>query len=94
MFLLFSISLRGLVMHKDQMTCISRRDKNKNIFSKKIDSHRRWNTYSLIDIRNGSLACANETYPLSEICSITGFAQSMPCTLHGTNEKVDLEIIT
>ena len=60
-----------------------------NIFSNEITlTRRRWNLYSQILIENDKLVCANETYLLTEICFNNG--EKQPCTLHGTNEIVDI----
>lgn len=71
------------------MTCVSRRDyEDKNLFIQRKYSKDRWNLYTQIAIENNTLICANESYPLTEIChSLSG---SQPCTLKNTNEIVDI----
>ena len=75
------------------MTCLSRRDSDKDIFDsgtqKKPKTKRRWNFYSLIDIKGGNLTCQNEdeTYSIDELCH--QFTEdNQKCTLDGTT--VDL----
>ena len=61
--------------------------KNKNFY---LTNNRRWNLYINIAIENDTLVCANERYPLTEICNYEFI--SKPCTLLGNNEEVDIGI--
>ena len=72
------------------MLCISRRDPNKNIFSNHKKNKMRKNFFTMINILNGRLNCAKESYYLEEMC----YDQSVfkPCTLIGTQENVDLGV--
>ena len=72
----------------DKLKCISRIDKNdKNLFKEK-DIRRRWNLFTQITVENNKLQCAEETYPLTELCHDA--TPSQPCTLKDTNEVVDI----
>ena len=86
---LILLDFRLFVQRTRKMTCISRKDKDMNIFSNEMTlTGRRWNLYSQILIENDTLVCADETYLLTEIC-FNSF-RTLPCTLHGTNEIVDI----
>ena len=84
---------RIVLKNLNEMTCISRRDKNKNLFSMQNNiKRRRWNLYPLIAFEKGMLVCANESYPLEDLCLYEYNAKSQPCTLLGTTETVDISI--
>ena len=68
------------------MRCISRKDANNNLFKQGNEEIRRRNLYSQIAIENDTLICANETYPLIDLCN--DYTVSQPCTLQVTNEVV------
>ena len=75
------------------MYCISRRDKDRNLFVEGNGNKRlRWNLYSQIAIENDMLICAKEAeaYNLTDICYIEFGSKTQPCTLLGTNEFVDI----
>ena len=72
------------------MNCISRRDKDKNLFIEKTDRKSRWNLYSQITIENDTLICAKEAYNLTDICNNNGYYEGQTCTLMDTNEVVDI----
>ena len=72
------------------MNCISRKDKDINLFSKEKNGKGRWNLYSRIAIENNSVVCAKESYLLTSLCFTDGTYRTQPCTLQGTNENVDL----
>ena len=84
--------LSWYVEQSNKMNCLSRSDRDKNIFLEQNNFKRRWNIFPLIGIENGSIVCANETYPLEDICYLDEHTESRPCTLLGTNEIVDLAI--
>ena len=55
------------------MTCFSRRDKNKELFTRKIKKtynpyKQRRNYNLLLDVKNGTLFCKNRNYTLYELC--------------------------
>ena len=66
------------------MKCISRNDMNRNLFLQ--DTYKRWNLYSQIGIQNGTLVCANEKYPMTELCHRDhgDVVPTRPCTLAST----------
>ena len=72
------------------MNCISRiDDKDKSLFVEPNTRKGRWNLYSEIAIENNeTLKCANETYPLIDVCNNQATVQL--CTLLDTNEVVDI----
>ena len=74
----------------DAMTCLSRRDPDKDIFKKVKKAHinKRWNYYSMvnIDLKKRMLECQKEHYPLDGICKDDH--KSRPCTLKNTNNEV------
>ena len=72
------------------MNCISRRDKDKNLFVKDSDRKGRWNLYSQITIENDLLICAKKAYNLTDICHNSGNYEPQTCTLLDTNEVVDI----
>ena len=79
----------------DAMTCLSRRDPNKDIFKKVKKSHinKRWNIYNMVDIdlKKRMLECQKERYPLDDVCMFRDLDQSRKCTLDNTNnEAVEL----
>ena len=73
------------------MTCLSRRDPNKDIFKKVKKSHinKRWNFYNMvnIDLKMRMLAGQKESYPLDAVCN-NYHDYSRPCTLKNTNNEV------
>ena len=80
----------------DAMTCLSRRDPNKDIFKKvkKQQKSKRRNFYNMVDIdlKERMLECQNESYPLHDICMFEDFLTGKDCTLKNTNnELVDLD---
>ena len=76
-----------------KMSCISRKDKDKNLFAEKTDRKSHWNLYSKIAIENGNLICAKETHDLTDICNVwSGYFEQQTCTLLDTNEVVDIGI--
>ena len=70
------------------MNCISRNDKDKNIFVVKTNLKGRWNLYSQIAIENDMLVCATKKYKLTDICR--NYIDSNSCTLLDSNEVVDI----
>ena len=73
------------------MNCISRRDKEKNLFVETTTRKSRWNLYSQIAIENDMLICAEKAYNLTDICSInSGYYEPQTCTLLDTYEVVDI----
>ena len=76
----------------DAMTCLSRRDPNKDIFKKVKKSHiinKRWNFYKMVDInlKKMMLECQKESYPISDdLCKDDD--KRRPCTLKNTNNEV------
>ena len=72
------------------MTCLSRRDPNKDIFKKVKKSHinKRWNLYKMvnIDLKKRMLECQKERYPLDGVCKADD--KRRPCTLKNTNNEV------
>ena len=71
-----------------EINCISRKDKNKNLFLQEKNPNSRWNLYAQLAIEEDSLVCANETYRLKKICYY--MFNDQPCTLQGTGEVVDI----
>ena len=71
------------------MNCISRTD-DKKVFVQRNNRKSRWNLYSQIAIENDKLKCANETYPLIEVCN--DYYANKPCTLQDTTEVVNIGI--
>ena len=75
-----------------KMNCISRRDKDKNLFLEKKDRKSRWNLFSQITIENDTLICVKEAYNLTDICNTqSGHYETQTCTLMDTNEFVDID---
>ena len=72
------------------MNCISRRDKDKNLFEETTDRKTRWNLYSQILIENDMLICAKKAYNLTDICNTNTNNEPQTCTLLDTNEVVDI----
>ena len=70
------------------MFCLSRNDQGKNIFTTK--RRKRWNFYPLIDIKNGSLICKNEAYPIDKLCG-SGEVRNWKslCTIDSTTVNLD-----
>ena len=76
-----------------KINCISRKDKDKNIFLEKTDRKGRWNLYSQIAIENDKLICAKNEYNLTDICNTyAGYIEQQPCTLLDTSEVVDINV--
>ena len=56
------------------MTCFSRQDTNKELFTRKIkkgynDPNKQRRNYNLLlDVKNGTLFCKNRNYTLYELC--------------------------
>ena len=79
------------VSDASQMNCISRRDKEKNLFVETTTRKSRWNLYSQIPIENDMLVCAKTVYKLTDICKLEIFDYNpKTCTLLDTNEVVDI----
>lgn len=76
-------------MSTETITCLSRKDPDKDLFAN-VEKQRkkRWNYYLWIDIKNGTLICQNETYPINELCEEQSGSQ--PCTLPNSNDIVEL----
>ena len=76
-------------MTVDAMTCLSRREPNKDIFKKvkKPQKSKRRNFYNLLTIKDGMLVCQSESYRLDNICVYDDY-QSRNCTLDNTNNEV------
>ena len=74
----------------DAMTCLSRRDPNKDIFKKvkKQQKSKRRNFYNMVDIdlKKRMLECQKERYPLDGVCKADD--KRRPCTLKNTNNEV------
>ena len=73
-----------------KINCISRRDKDKNLFLDKTYRKGRWNLYSQIAIANDLLVCAEQAYNLTDICNYSTFNKRQTCTLLDTNEVADI----
>ena len=76
------------IQDTSKINCISRiDDKDKNLF---VQENRkgRWNLYAQIVIENGTLRCAKESYPLTDLCN--DCVEPQPCTLQDTNEIVNI----
>ena len=76
-----------------KINCISRRDKDKNLFLDKTYRKGRWNLYSQIAIENDMLMCAKKAYNLTDICyyhSLANNIEPQTCTLMDTSEVVDI----
>ena len=95
MTIISCFQFRVAIDEKTKMNCISRRDHDKKLFTRQSNFKQRFNLYKLIDIEDGTLNCANEKYPLTEICYNEFHNQTLPpsqfCTLLGKNQIVDLE---
>ena len=56
------------------MTCLSRMERNKNIFDSKQNEgtakKKRWNFFAEVEIKDGNLTCQNRNYTFDEICDI------------------------
>ena len=85
---LFFVTLFRLGLSPDTMFCLSRNDKEKNIFTTK--RRKRWNFYPLIDIKNGSLICKNENYSINKLCG-SGEVKNWKsfCTIDSTTVNLD-----
>ena len=74
------------------MTCFSRGDKNKEIFSRKpkrgIKSKLRRNFNTLVSFEDGMVQCKNNNYKTSDLCNGKG-RDGQKCTLQ-TGEAVNL----
>ena len=85
-------SCRGYGITLDAMTCLSRRDPNKDIFKKvkKQQKSKRRNYYSMVDIdlKKRMLECQKERYPLDDVCTFFYWSQSRTCTLDNTNNEI------
>ena len=79
-------SCRPFGITLDAMTCLSRRDPNKDIFKKvkKQQKNKRHNFYNLMP-DDGMLVCQNESYPLKEVCLFRDRWQRKNCTLKNAN---------
>ena len=69
-----------------EMTCLSRKDPNKDIFN--TQKRKRWNFYPLLRISNGTLFCDKERYDIKDLCYVNAFDQK--CTINGV--KVELSV--
>ena len=78
-------------LQSSAMTFVSRTDPNKNIFVKQYyhNTIKRRNYYPLLELKNGTLSCQNETYFLDDLCYANEI--NRPCTLPGTHEIDDLD---
>ena len=75
------------------MTCFSRRDENKELFTRKIKKSynpykQRRNYNLLLDVKNGTLFCKNKNYMIDELC-LRNQDGSQICGLK-TGEEVEL----
>ena len=79
------------------MTCFSRRDANKELFTGKIKkgpNKRRRNYNLLLDVKNGTLFCKNKNYTIDELCIYQDPDRDLPsqsCVLK-TGEEVELNM--
>ena len=92
MYILSSIFRASSIYNSDYMTCFSRGDKNKEMFSRKpkrgIKSKLRRNFDALVSFEDGMVHCKNgNNYHKSDLCNGKGGEQR--CTLQ-TGEEVIL----
>ena len=79
------------------MTCFSRRDANKELFTRKIKkgynpNKQRRNYNLLLDVKNGTLFCKNRNYTLYELCmSSKNFALGQHADYSGDDQKCVLK---
>ena len=81
------------------MTCFSRQDTNKELFTRKIkkgyNSKQRRNYNLLIDVKNGTVFCKNQNYTTYELCylghhpDIPGQVDPQKCVLK-TGEEIGM----
>ena len=85
-------SCRVVGITLDAMTCLSRRDPDKDIFKKvkKQQKSKRRNFYNMVDIdlKKRMLECQKERYPLDDVCTFSSLSQSRNCTLDNTNNEI------
>lgn len=70
------------------MTCLSRKDPTKDLFTSRKSNTNRRNLFSSIKVANNSIICQNDAYQLNGICEVSGDSQS--CILLDSGEEVEL----
>ena len=78
------------------MTCFSRQDTNKELFTRKINKgynpkKQRRNYNLLLDVKNGTLFCKNRNFTIDELCSKVPSGEQR-CVLK-TGEEVELNLL-
>ena len=76
------------------MACFSRKDANKEIFTRKITkaynpNKQRINYNLLLDVKNGTVFCKNRNFTVDELCTNNRISQK--CVLK-TGEEVELNM--
>ena len=78
------------------MTCFSRRDTNKEVFTRKITkgynpNKQRRNYNLLLDVKNGTVFCKNRNYTTYELCNYGLHHGNQKCVLK-TGEEVEMNM--
>ena len=79
----------------NELTCISRKDFNKDIFSQRKVTKKRRNLSLILKFKDGKLICQNGAYPIEDFCQRKLGQGRMTrniykCMPPGSNDLVDL----